>query len=318
MANGSGDLDDASLPDVPEERLAWIFGSSRSGSTWLLRMLADLPHAVGVDDPHIGHHLGVWRPIPLAWAAADAEPELTTLDQVKREKPGYFFADRFAEVWRPKLRELIEARFAAQAAGEGESEPLVFVKEPGSQAAELLLSLFPRSRLIFLLRDGRDVVDSWVAAYQDGSWAQQEGAFPLAEDGREAFVRWQASVWAYRTHLVHAAFRAHDPARRVLVRYEDLLAHTASELRRICDAVGIAPDDAALQAIADKHDFNRVPRFRKGERFEARSATPGGWRESLTRAERRAVHEVAGEALVESGYITPAELAAELGTRAAA
>src|SRR5690606_21221814 len=138
----------------------------------------------------------------------------------------------------------------------------------GSQAAELLLSLFPRSRLIFLLRDGRDVVDSWVAAYQDGSWAQQEGAFPLAEDGREAFGRWQASVWAYRTHFVHAAFRAHDPARRVLVRYEDLLAHTASELRRICDAVGIAPDDAALQAIADKHDFNRVPRFRKGERFE--------------------------------------------------
>ncbi len=317
MANGSPDLDEA-LPDVPQERLAWIFGSSRSGSTWLLRMLADLPHAVAVDDPHLGHHLGVWRPIPLAWAAAEAEPELTTLDRVKRSKPGYFFADRFAEVWRPKLRELIEARFAAQAAGEGESEPLVFVKEPGSQAAELLLSLFPRSRLIFLLRDGRDVVDSWIAAYQDGSWAQREGAFPLAEEGREAFVRWQASVWAYRTRLVHQAFRRHDPDRRVLVRYEDLLARTPRELRRICRAVGIAPDDAELERIAERHDFNRLPRFQKGERSEARSATPGGWRESLTPAERRAVHEVAGEALVESGYITRAELAAELGTRAAA
>jgi hypothetical protein len=318
MANGSPDLGKASLPDVPQERLAWIFGSSRSGSTWLLRMLADLPHAVAVDDPHLGHHLGVWRPIPLAWAAAEAEPELTTLDQVKRSKPGYFFADRFAAVWRPKLRELIEARFAAQAAGEGEREPLVFVKEPGSQAAELLLSLFPRSRLIFLLRDGRDVVDSWIAAYQDGSWAQQEGAFPLAEEGREAFVRWQASVWAYRTRLVHAAFRAHDPDRRVLVRYEDLLRYTPQELRRICRAVGIAPDDSELERIAERHDFNRLPRFQKGERSEARSATPGGWRQSLTPAERRAVHEVAGEALVESGYITRSELAAELGTRAAA
>jgi hypothetical protein len=51
---------------VEEDRLAWIFGSSRSGSTWLLRMLAALDGVVAIDDPHLGHHLGVWRPISLA------------------------------------------------------------------------------------------------------------------------------------------------------------------------------------------------------------------------------------------------------------
>ena len=152
-----------------EDRLLWIFGSSRSGSTWLLRMLSELEGAVPIDDPHLGHHLGVWRPIPLAWAAANADPELTILNEIKREKPSYFFSDRYRDVWGPALRELIVARFDAQArdtripAG---ADPLVIVKEPGSHIADLLMSLFRTSRMIFLLRDGRDVVDSWLAAHR--------------------------------------------------------------------------------------------------------------------------------------------------------
>lgn len=84
---------------MQEERLAWIFGSSRSGSTWLLKMLSDLEGVVPVDDPHLGHHLGVWRPIPLAWAACEDPPELTTLLEVKAEEPGYFFAERYRNAW---------------------------------------------------------------------------------------------------------------------------------------------------------------------------------------------------------------------------
>src|SRR5919109_451049 len=99
-----------------EDRLVWIFGSSRSGSSWLLRMLSGLAGAVPIDDPHIGHHLGVWRPIPLAWAAADRQPELTTLTEVKRHKPNYFFSDRHRDAWLPALRDLIVARFDAEVA----------------------------------------------------------------------------------------------------------------------------------------------------------------------------------------------------------
>src|SRR5690349_20718588 len=107
-------------------RLAWIFGSSRSGSTWLLKMLADLEGVVAVDDPHLGHHLGVWRPIPLAWAACEDPPPLRTLLEVKAEEPGYFFAERYRDAWEDPLRALIEARFEAQASpGEGEEAAYV-------------------------------------------------------------------------------------------------------------------------------------------------------------------------------------------------
>ena len=49
------------------QQLVWIMGSSRSGSSWLLSMLESTGQVAPIDDPHLGHHLGIWRPIPLRW-----------------------------------------------------------------------------------------------------------------------------------------------------------------------------------------------------------------------------------------------------------
>ena len=91
-----------------------------------------------------GHHLGVWRPISLAWATAEHPPDLTTLDRVKHDKDSYFFCDRYRDAWEPALRQLIVDRFDAQVADTAAvAEPLVVVKEPGSHVADVLLSMFP-------------------------------------------------------------------------------------------------------------------------------------------------------------------------------
>ena len=286
-----------------EDRLAWIFGSSRSGSTWLLRMLAEFDGTVPIDDPHLGHHLGVWRPIPLAWAAsAEGSPELTTLLELKREEPGYFFAERYRESWRQPLRALIQARFEAQAeeAAGDLSEPRYVVKEPGSHVAPLLVELFPRSKLVFLLRDGRDVVDSWLAAHQDGSWAIPGGAFPVSAEGRLPLIRWLSAVWAYRTEAVLEAFEGHSPEDRVLVRYEQLRERPADGLAAVCATLGIDP--APAPEIALRHEFEQVPAKSRGPLRQVRAAAPGSWRENLSAEERAAMHEALGETLERAGY----------------
>jgi hypothetical protein len=294
-----------------EDRLAWIFGSSRSGSTWLLRMLGEVDQVVGIDDPHLGHHLGVWRPIPLAWAAADELPELTTLREVKREKESYFFCDRYRTAWARPLRELIVSRFEAQVRDEkGEDpdrDPMVLVKEPGSHAADLLLSLFPASGLVFLLRDGRDVVDSWMAAYRRGSWGLEEGTFPVAPEGRLALVKWQSSVWLYRTELVQRVFERHRSPRKLIVRYEQLRRDPAAWLQRVCSALNIDADPRWLAAVAAAQSFENVPQGQRGGDKEIRSASPGGWRHNLNAAERRAMHEIMGPKLAELGYLEDPE-----------
>jgi hypothetical protein len=281
-------------------RLAWIFGSSRSGSTWLLRMLSELNGVIPIDDPHLGHHLGVWRPIPLAWAASEENaPELTTLLDLKAEEPGYFFAERYRESWWGPLRDLIEARFEALASHTDDA-PTWVVKEPGSQAAPLLAELFPESKLIFLLRDGRDVVDSWLDAYREGSWAIPGGAFPVTSEGRIALIRWLAAVWAFRSRAVRQAFETRAPADRLLVRYETLREDTQACLGAICETLGL--ERRELAEIVARHRFEQLPAAERGTGNETRLAAPGSWRANLSSEEQAAMHEVLGEALEEFGY----------------
>jgi Sulfotransferase family len=301
-------------PDVTAPgRLAWIFGSSRSGSTWLLRMLAELDRVIPIDDPHIGHHLGVWRPIPLAWATAKDPPKLGTLADFKRKKRDYLFSDRFRDTWMPQLRDLISARFAAQAAEDiaaagGIDRPIVVVKEPGSHAADTIMDLFPHSSLIFLLRDGRDVVDSWLDAYRDGSWATDEGAYPLDDTGRSALIRWQASVWLHRTEVVQETYACTDPDRRVLIRYEEMRADPGAALRKICATLGIEASGESLDGIAAANEFSRVPESHKGAGREIRRAEPGGWATHMSREEILEMHEILAEKLDELGYLRPGDI----------
>jgi len=296
-------------------QLAWIFGSSRSGSTWLLRMLSQLHRVVPIDDPHIGHHLGVWRPIPLAWATAKDPPKLGTLADYKRQKRDYLFSDRYRDAWMPQLRDLISARFEAQAAEDiseqGIEDPIVVVKEPGSHAADTIMDLFPESALIFLLRDGRDVVDSWLDAYRDGTWATGEGAYPLDDEtGRTPLIRWQSSVWLHRTHVVQETYNRTDPDRRVLIRYEELRRDPVATMAQICGTLGIEAGEDELAAIAKANEFSRVPEAKKGRGREIRRATPGGWAEHMSRDEIVAMHEILAEKLDELGYLLPGDIPA--------
>jgi hypothetical protein len=269
-----------------------------------LRMLSDLDGVVPVDDPHLGHHLGVWRPIPLAWAVSeDPTPELKTLLELKAEEPGYFFAERHRDSWSEPLRVLIRARFEAQAV-EALTNPTIppvyAVKEPGSHVAPFLLELFPRSKLVFLLRDGRDVVDSWLAAYRRGSWAIPGGAFPVTREGRVTLIRWLSSVWAYRTRAVLSAFEAHPAESRLLIRYERMREQPEEGLRAVAALAGLRA--RGLREIVASHAFDRLPDGLRGPLRERRLATPGSWREHLSRAEQAAMHEVLGEVLLEAGY----------------
>ena len=51
------------------------------------------------------------------------------------------------------------------------------IKEPnGSHGADVVMSILSRSRMIFQLRDGRDVIDSILHAHSGGGWLAEPGA----------------------------------------------------------------------------------------------------------------------------------------------
>ena len=177
------------------------------------------------------------------------------------------------------------------------------IKEPGaSQVADLLVSLVPESRLIFLLRDGRDVVESWLDAHLPGAWHSYD--FSVAPEGRTAFLAWQATVWLYRTEVVQRVYEAHDPDRRVLVRYEDLRRRPEHELARVFEMLEVAVPEQALGEIVARHSLESVAESERGPGRFVRFGEHGRWRTALSAEEQAAVSAIIGDKLAELGYET--------------
>jgi sulfotransferase family protein len=294
-----------------EERLVWVFGSPRSGSTWLLRVLGDHDTVVPVNEPMLGWYLGPFLSDLPGFGSAALDSRNFTLRQVQEAKPSQFFADEFEHAWGPALRRMMRDRFAAHVQRypprNGAAHALVLIKEPnGSQSADIIMSALPRARFLFLLRDGRDVVDSDLAAHMPGAWVTKEfpGAQGISEGERLDFVVQSARKWLWRTEVTERAYDAHPGPKRTM-RYEELLADPAGQMRALLDWLGLDMAEAELQAALDRHAFENVPAERRGSLEFFRAASPGLWRENLTAEEQAAMEEVMGPKLREHGYAAP-------------
>jgi Sulfotransferase family len=283
-----------------ERRLVWILGSPRSGSTWLMNLLG-FGGAGRINEPAIGAHLGVMLGsfLPIEPCGNPVDYRLDQFRAQSGSDEDYFFSARWEEVWRPALRSLILRRFQAQLG----QHRYVIVKEPhGSQAAELLMSTLPRARLIFLLRDGRDVVDSILDATAPNSWLMRflEGFRAM---NRETSIRTQAYAWLWRTQAVQRAFEAHGDGLKMLVRYEELRAHPTPVLTSLANWLGLNVE--RITKVAEATAVERLPSHAVGQGEFIRTATPGQWRENLSAQEQDMVHEIIGAKLLELGYPVP-------------
>jgi hypothetical protein len=323
----------AGLPFDDEElesKLLWIWGSPRTGSTWLLEMLChplkvndswplgfSWPEAwkgracaLPIDEFLISGHL-----VPTQGKTVDVhgEPRPATLNvMMEHSKPSYAFSEEFAEVWRPEARRLTLVRLhavierARQAGLQLATRlPVLAIKEVnGSHAANRVMPLFPRSKMIFLVRDGRDVLDSLIDAYSPGSWLDAKLARNPARkaDDRTAWITELCRKWAAGVDVCQKAFDEHDPALRRQVRYEELLTDTPAVLRELVRWIELPAGERRMDNIAGRHSFESLPDHRKGPGRFRRSATPGRWREGLTPEEQRLAHEVMGTRLAKLGY----------------
>ena len=311
-----------------ESRIVWIWTMARSGSTWVLRMLThplrladsskdpeDLlgflaprtwqgtVDAIPVDTTFVSNHL-----LPLAGAAdySDEGAPLTFSSALGlRERGNYFFSSKYEDVWRPEWRRLMLVRFHRLIERTAERyevrSPLVLLKEvAGAHAAPLVMSMFPRSKLVFLVRDGRDVVDSQTAANQPGTWLPVSGWRTPEE--RLEFVRRWARSWVGDMASIERAFAAHPAALRRMVRYEDLLASPAEHVGPLAEWLGLDRDKRWLEETVEANAFDSIAPEQKGPKKFFRSATPGAWRQNMTDEEATTLESVMGDQLRELGY----------------
>jgi hypothetical protein len=288
-----------------ERHLVWMMGSPRSGTTWLLNLLAAHPRIRSLDEPLIGAHLGIPASVTVGTVAHGPRgPESGRALDVFRGRADYFFSDRYRDAWAAPLRTLILTRLLAQVTADGGDprQDLVIVKEPhGSEAADLLIGVLPQSRLLIVTRDGRDVVDSILDAISPGAWASTVATLDDAGDVRQRFVEECARLWVERMRVVLQARESVAAGQWLLTRYEDLLAEPTSGVRRILDWLKLG-DWPELESHVQRLAFDRVPAEHRGAGKFHRAATPGLWREHLSPAEQRAATDIMGPTLRALGY----------------
>ena len=307
--------------------MVWIFGSPRTGSTWLLELLAH-PLLLEARDP-----LGFRAPadldrpadvLPINESALPThlmppQPE----DPPARQRPwirvpadtfgdvaSYFFSNRFEDVWRPGIRALAHARFGAHlkraaATHLVRDDALVVIKEPnGSHAAPLIMSLLPDARLLFLYRDGRDVVDSLLALTAPGGLAAMwRGAAVETPEQRVELIREESLNWVARITATERAYQQRPAELRWRLRYEDLLADPTSCLEGLAGWLGLERDATEIAEAVEAKAFGAAGQAPTGASATRRAGIPGLWRENLSKRESELAHEIMGEKLAELGYL---------------
>jgi hypothetical protein len=274
---------------VNPENVVWIFCSNRSGSTWLSSMMGEIEGHEVWNEPLVGKLFG-----DLYYVGAAGH------QKVKH----YILGDYHKGSWLHSIQSFVLSEATSRFPEVAESGYLI-IKEPnGSIGAPLLSEAMPASRVIFLVRDPRDVAASGLDAARKGSW-QYENA---ADRGwkREALADNQPDVWVRRraqNYVRHAgkardAYEAHKGP-KVLIRYEELRDDTFGTMERLYSTLGIEVGGGDLARAVEKHAWENIPQKEKGQGKFYRKATPGGWREDLTPSQVEIVEQVSAPLLKE-------------------
>jgi hypothetical protein len=274
---------------VKFENIIWIFGAGRSGSTWLRSMMEDLDRHQVWEEPMVGRLFGSFY---------HRAPE------VDLNRPDFIMANATRKGWTRAIRNFV-LECASYSHPRLDTDDYLIIKEPnGSMGAPLLMEALPESRMIFLIRDPRDIVSSMLDGARQGGWMyerkENDGRKRRALAGKKpnAFVRKRSRKYLQHAGGAKSAYDAHQGP-KVLVRYEELRSDTLGTMKHMYSALGIPVREEELARVVEKHSWENIPEEEKGEGKFYRKATPGGWREDLTTKQARIVEEMTAPLLKE-------------------
>lgn len=276
---------------VFEKNLIWLFGSARGGTTWVALQL--LSHQTNsINEPHIDEHLG-------AQATEISDRFVRRIDNPQKN-PEYFFSKKYRDVWIYYLRKLILNRFYAQAR---DLTRKTIIKELDTWGtADILTECTKNSKIIILLRDGRDVLDSLIDARTKEGFMTKEGNMTPPPANRRVFITDHSKLWVARNENFLKTYENYPKNLRYMVKYEDLLKNTFEELKKLYKFIDVDIDDNEIQKLITKFSFKNIPEKEKGKGKFYRIASPGLWKKNFSEDEKKVMDSVMGKMLQKFGY----------------
>jgi hypothetical protein len=186
------------------------------------------------------------------------------------------------ELHQPAVRAFVETAIQARYPDLTASDVLVLKDQNASAGCGEISAALPDSRFVALLRDPRDVLASMVdAVSKPTSWATD----PALTDfiARVLDPAYSSTLYASICTMLEITLEVYEthPGPKSLIRYEDLRTDTGPTMRRLFHELDLHPSAPSIDEVIDRHAFERIPVEQTGSGKFYRSATPGGWRDTL-------------------------------------
>ena len=306
------DEDVAEIRQFFSRQKFFIFGHARSGTTLLMRLVRLHP------DVHCNYQAHFFTRPPLLKSLVNThEAEEWLTRRSNRWNQGRDLSPLI-------LRAAADFIMERDAAREGKR--IVGDKSPSSmihgQAVRDAYAVYPDAKLIYIVRDGRDVMVS--ERFRN---FVEESKFLSAEDKRiiedlrtdqtpftngtrslftETFIRRVARGW------VKNLKETEEEARRLYgenyfgMRYEDLLARPFEEMQKLWIFLGVSVDPALEQAILQEMSSNPDEEWQARRNEGIASFLPkgqaGNWQRLFTAGDKSLFKQIAGGMLVQWRY----------------
>jgi len=273
-----------------ERNIVWLFGGPRSGTSWLALQLLSF-QTNSIDELHIEEHLSM--------PAMEYKDRFVRRIDNPQKSPNYFFSEKYKDTWMHFLKKLILNRIYAQTKDLSRKTIIKEVCSFGS--TDILSDCLSNSKIIILLRDGRDVIDSlYDARGEEGFMTKNLDLKPILN--KHEFLKEKSQKWVIRTENFLKAFENHAEGLRYMIRYEDLRKDTLTELEKLYRFLKIDIPKEELQEIVTKYSFENIPTEDKGKGKFARSATSENWKNNFTEEEKGLTNSIMGDLLKKLGY----------------
>ena len=278
---------------------ALVVGAQRSGTTWLQMLCAANPKVSGGEESQLfSLYLGNLTQMYYTHLAQDdptVRPSGLAAFLTIAE-----FNDMYRQFALAVMKKILDAKQGAR---------LVVEKTPDHTLhLRYLRWVFPKMKVVHIIRDGRDVVVSQIAASKT-SWGES-WAPTSAADAAKRWVKW----------VQRGRELATDPELYHELRYEQLLSNGVETLSAVYEFLGVPMPREQVKTIYDQFSLSdciegKAPYvfIRCGEpkqmiaadtsRKFFRKGVAGGWKRALSPEQAAEAEHVAAPLLKELGYL---------------
>lgn len=290
----------------------FIFGHARSGTTLLARLVRLHPKVYCNWQAHF-----FTRP-PFLKSLVDtpsAEEWLTR--RSNRWNRGSDLSPIILRAAADFIMERDAAREGARIVGDKSPSSLIH-----GQAVRDLYAVYPDAKLIYIVRDGRDVIISerFRNFVEESKFLTAEDKRIISDlqldsapfsDGRrsiftEAFIRRTAQGWVDNLTKTQGEGQRLFGEDYFALRYEDLLAHPFDEMKKFWEFLGVKAKKSLEKTIDEELSSNPDQEWQKRRNEDIASFLPkgkaGNWEWLFTERDKTLFKEIAGEMLVKWGY----------------